>query len=84
VVGEVFFLFHAHPAVEISGKYMIVMTMEVLWGMRGGSMEIVVQGRVKVLDFCGGYLIVRAQIDPGYVNDGNKFACTEGPGCCLV
>jgi len=84
VVGEVFFLFHAHPAVEISGKYMIVMIMEVLWGMRGGSMEILVQGSVKVLDFYGGYLIVRAQIDPGYVNDGDKFACTEGPGCYLV
>jgi len=39
----VFLLFHAHPAVEISGEYMIVMTMEVLWGMRGGSMEIIVQ-----------------------------------------
>ena len=51
MIGEVFFLFHAHPAVEISGKYMIVMTMEVLWGMRGGSMEIIVQGSVKVLDF---------------------------------
>jgi len=50
VVGEVF-LFHAHPAVEISGKYIIVMTMEVLWGMRGGSMEIIVQGSVEVLDF---------------------------------
>ena len=45
------FLFHAHPAVEISGKYIRVMTMEVLWGMWGGSMEIVVQGSVKVLDF---------------------------------
>ena len=81
-----FFLFFAHPAVKISGKY-IVMTMEVLWGMRGmrgGSMEVVVQGGVKVLDFCSGYLIVRAQIDPGYVNDGYKFAGTEGPGCCLV
>ena len=78
------FLFHAHPAVEISGKYMIVMTMEVLWGMQGGSMEIVVQGSVKVLDFCGGCPIVRTQIDPGYVNDGDKFACTEGSGCCLV
>ena len=69
-----FFLFHAHPAVEISGKYMIVMTMEVLWGMQGGSMEINVQGSVKVLDFCGGYLIVRTQIDPGYVNDEESFA----------
>ena len=46
-----FFLFHAHPAVEISGKYMIVMTMDVLWGMQGGSMEIIVQSIVKVLDF---------------------------------
>ena len=46
------------------------MTMEVLWGMREGSIEIVVQGSVKVLDFCSGYLIVRAQIDPGYVKMG--------------
>jgi len=51
VVGEVFFLFHVHPADEISGKYMIVMTMEVLWGMRGWSMEIIVQGCVQFLDF---------------------------------
>jgi len=51
VVGEVFFLFHAHPAVKITGKYMIAMTMEVLWGKRGGSIEILVQGSVKVLDF---------------------------------
>jgi len=50
VIGEVFFMFHVHPAVEISGKYMIVMTMEDLWGMRGGSMEVTVQGSVKVLD----------------------------------
>jgi len=51
VVGEMLFLFHTHPTVDISGKYGIVMTMEVLWGMRGGNMEIVVQGSVKVLDF---------------------------------
>jgi len=51
VVGEVLFLFYAHPAVEISGEYTIVMTMEVLWGMRGGSMEISIQGSVYVLDF---------------------------------
>ena len=43
VIEEVFFLFHAHPAVEISGKYMIVMTIEILWEMRGGSMEIIDQ-----------------------------------------
>jgi len=49
--GEVLFLFNTHPTVEFSGKYMIVMTMEVLWGMRGGNMEIIVQGSVKVLDF---------------------------------
>ena len=40
-----------YPTLEISCKYMIVMTMEVLWGMRGGNMEIIVQGSVKVLDF---------------------------------
>ena len=51
VVEEVFFLFHAHSAVEITGKYMIVMTTEVLWGMLGGCMEIIVQGSVKGLDF---------------------------------
>jgi len=51
VVGEVLFLFCTHPTVKITGKYMIVMTMGVLWGMRGGNMEIIVQGIVKVLDF---------------------------------
>jgi len=51
VVGEVLFLFHTHPTVEISGKYMIAMTMEVLWAMRGGSMENIVKVSIKVLDF---------------------------------
>ena len=51
VVGEVLFLFRTHPTVEINGKYIIVMTMEVLWGMRGRNMEIVVEGSVKVLEF---------------------------------
>ena len=39
-------LFYAHPAVEISGEYMIVMAMEVLWGVRRGSVEIFIQGSV--------------------------------------
>jgi len=47
----VLFLFNTHPTVEISGKYMILVTMEVLWEMRGGNMEIIVQGSVKVLNF---------------------------------
>jgi len=51
VVGEVLFLFRTHPTVEITGEYMIVMIMGVLWGMQGGNMEIIVQGSVKVLDF---------------------------------
>ena len=34
------FLFYAHPAVEISGEYMIVMAMEVLWGVRRGSVKL--------------------------------------------
>ena len=51
VVGKVLFLFRTHPTVEITSKYMIVMTMEVLWGMRGGNMETVFQGSVKVLEF---------------------------------
>jgi len=51
VVGEVLSLFRTHPTVEITSKYMIVMTMEVLWEMRGGNMEIVVEGSVKVLEF---------------------------------
>ena len=48
-VAGVLFLFRTHPTVEIAGKYMIVMTMEVLWGMQGGSMEIIVQGSVRSL-----------------------------------
>ena len=36
-------------------------------------MEIVVEGSVDVLEFCGGYLIVRVKLHPGYVNDGEKF-----------
>jgi len=51
VDGEVLFLFHTHPTVEISGKYMISMTMEVLLAMRGGSMENIVKVSIKVLDF---------------------------------
>jgi len=51
VVGEVLFLFRTHSTVEITGKYMIVITMWVLWGMRGGNIEIVVEGSVKVLEF---------------------------------
>jgi len=48
VVGEVLLLFNAHPAVEISraGEYMIVMAMKVLWGVRRGSMKIIIQGSV--------------------------------------
>ena len=45
------FLLHTHTTVEISGKYMIAMTMEVLWAMRGGSMENIVKVSTKVLDF---------------------------------
>ena len=51
VVGKVLFLFRTHPTVEITSKDVIVMTMEVLWGMRGGNMEIVVEGSVEVLEF---------------------------------
>jgi len=46
MVGEVLLLFYAHPAVEISGEYMIVMTMKILWGVRGGTMEIIIDGSV--------------------------------------
>jgi len=49
VVGKVLFLFRTHPTVEITSKDVIVMTMEVLWGMWGGNMEIVVEGSVEVL-----------------------------------
>ena len=47
VVGKVLFLFRTHPA----SNYVIVLTMELLWGMRGGNMEIVVEGSVEVLEF---------------------------------
>ena len=46
VVGEVLFLLCAYPTVEISGEYMIVLTMKVLWGVRGGSVEIIIEGSV--------------------------------------
>ena len=49
-VAGVLFLFRTHPTVEITSKYVIVMTMEVLRGMRGGNMKIVVEGSVKVLE----------------------------------
>ena len=51
VVGKVLFWFLTHPTVEITSKDVIVMTMEVLWGMRGGNMEIVVEGSIEVLEF---------------------------------
>ena len=44
-------MFRIHPAVEITSKYVIVLTMDVLWGMRGGNMEIVVEGSLEVLEF---------------------------------
>jgi len=46
VVSEVLFLLCAHPAVEISSEYMIVLTMKVLEGVRGGSVEIINEGSV--------------------------------------
>ena len=51
VVDKVLFLFRTHPAVEVTRKYVIMLTMEVLWGVRGGNMEIVVEGSVEVLEF---------------------------------
>ena len=46
VIDEVLFLFYAHPAVEISGEYTIVMAIEVLWRVWRGGMEIIIQGSV--------------------------------------
>jgi len=51
VVDKVLFLVRTHPTVEVTSKYVIVLTMEVLWGMREGNMEIVVEGSVEVLEF---------------------------------
>ena len=51
VVDKVLFLFRTHPAVEVTSKYVIMLTMEVLWGVRGGNMEIVVESSVEVLEF---------------------------------
>ena len=46
MIDEVLFLFYAHPAVEISGEYTIVMAIEVLWRVWRGGMEIINQGSV--------------------------------------
>jgi len=51
VVDKVLFFFRTHPSIEVTGKYVIVLTMEVLWGVRGGNMEIVVEGSVDVVEF---------------------------------
>ena len=46
MIDGVLFLFYAHPAVEISGEYTIVIAMEVLWRVRRGGMETIIQGSV--------------------------------------
>ena len=51
LVDKVLFFFRTHPTVEVTSKYVIVLTMEVLWGVRGGNMEIVVEGSEEVLEF---------------------------------
>ena len=51
VVDKVLFFFRNHPVVEVTSKYVIVLTMEVLWEVKGGNMEIVVEGSVQVLEF---------------------------------
>ena len=51
LVDKVLFFFRTHTTVEVTSKYVIVLTMEVLWGVRGGNMEIVVEGSVDVLEF---------------------------------
>ena len=51
VVGKVLFLFRTHPNVEVTSKYVIVLTMKVLWGMRGGNVENVIEGSAEVLEF---------------------------------
>ena len=51
VVDKVLFFFCTHPTVEVTSKYVIVLTMEVLWEVRGGNTEIVVEGGVEVLEF---------------------------------
>ena len=33
VVDKVLFFFRTHPTIEVTGKYVIVLTMEVLWGV---------------------------------------------------
>jgi len=37
VVDKVLFFFRTHPTIEVTGKYVIVLTMGVLWGVRGAK-----------------------------------------------
>jgi len=48
VITEVLFSsrFCAHPTIEISCDHMVVVAVEILWGMLGGNVEVIIKGGV--------------------------------------